>query len=130
MPKLTLDDLRKLREEKKHEIEKRETEGKDIEIIIGMGTCGIAAGAKDSLESFLQEIDKQKLKNVIVRQTGCMGYCSNEPTVEIKMADMPATIYGNVNADVASKIVTDHIMNKKLVSDHVFDKPSVDIIKK
>jgi NADP-reducing hydrogenase subunit HndB len=46
------------------------------------------------------------------------------------MADMPATIYGNVNADVASKIVTDHIMNKKLVSDHVFDKPSVDIIKK
>ena len=130
MPKLTLDDLRKLREEKKHEIEKRETEGKDIEIIIGMGTCGIAAGAKDSLESFLQEIDKQKLKNVIVRQTGCMGYCANEPTVEIKMADMPATIYGNVSSEVASKIVTGHIMNKKLVSDHVFDKPSVDIIKK
>ena len=62
MPKLTLDDLRKLREEKKHEIEKRETEGKDIEIVIGMGTCGIAAGAKDSLEAFLKEIDKQKLK--------------------------------------------------------------------
>jgi NADP-reducing hydrogenase subunit HndB len=129
MSKLTLDELRKLREQKKTEIQKRETEGKDIEIIVGMGTCGIAAGAKDALDSFLKEIDANKLPNVMVRQTGCMGFCANEPTVEIRMGDMPATIYGNVNAEVAKKIVTDHIMGKRLVSDHVFDRPSMDIIK-
>lgn len=129
MSKLTLDELRKLREQKKTEIQKRETEGKDIEIIVGMGTCGIAAGAKDALDAFLKEIDVNKLPNVMVRQTGCMGFCANEPTVEIRMGDMPATIYGNVNAEVAKKIVTDHIMGKRLVSDHVFDRPSMDIIK-
>ena len=129
MSKLTLDELRKLREQKKTEIQKRETEGKDIEIIVGMGTCGIAAGAKDALDAFLKEIDVNKLPNVMVRQTGCIGFCANEPTVEIRMGDMPATIYGNVNAEVAKKIVTDHIMGKRLVSDHVFDRPSMDIIK-
>ena len=130
MAKLTLDDLRKLREEKKVEIQKRETEGKEIEIIIGMGTCGIAAGAKQTLDSFIKEIDRQKITNVAVKQTGCMGFCNNEPTVEIRMGGMPDTVYGNVNGEVAKQIVAEHIVGKKLVNNHVFDKPSVDIIKK
>ena len=58
-----------------------------------------------------------------------MGFCANEPTVEIRVPQMTATIYGNVDAAVARRIVNDHIVNRKLVSDHVFDKPSVDIIK-
>ena len=129
MAKLNLDDLRKLRDAKKGEMQKRETEGKDVEIIIGMGTCGIAAGAKDALDAFIDELDKKGISNVIVKQTGCMGFCANEPTVEIRVPQMTATIYGNVDAAVARRIVNDHIVNRKLVSDHVFDKPSVDIIK-
>jgi len=129
MAKLTLDDLKKLREAKKAEFQKRSTEGKESEIIIGMGTCGIAAGAKASLDAFLDELDKKDVGSVKVKQTGCMGFCANEPTVEVRVPGMPDTIYGNVNEDVARQIVNAHILAKRLVSEYVFDKPSVDIIK-
>ncbi|MBI9103897.1 MAG: (2Fe-2S) ferredoxin domain-containing protein [Spirochaetales bacterium] len=128
MGKMTLEDLRKLRESKKNEIEKRETEGKDIEIVIGMGTCGIAAGAKESLDAFINAIDNAGLKNVSVKQTGCMGLCYVEPTVSVKVPGMPDTIYGKVDGEVATKIVEEHIVNKTLVNNHIFDKPAADII--
>lgn len=130
MAKLTLEELRKLRQEQKTQVSKRDTEGKNIEVIIGMGTCGIAAGAKETMDSFLAEIDKNNLGNVAVKQTGCMGFCQNEPTVEVRVPDMPKVIYNNVDAGVAKKIVEDHIIGKKLVDDHIVDKPSVDIIDK
>ncbi len=129
MGKMTLEDLRKLRESKKKELDRRDVEGKDIEIIIGMGTCGIAAGAKESLDSFLDAINKAELKNVSVKQTGCMGLCYVEPTVEVKVPGMPDTIYGKVDGEIANKIVEEHIINKALVNNHIFDKPSADIIK-
>lgn len=129
MAKLTLDELRKLRENKKTEIKKRDTEGKTIEIIVGMGTCGIAAGAKESVDAFLDEIDKRGIEGVVVKQTGCMGYCVNEPTVEVKVPGMPDTIYNNVSEEIARRIVGVHVVNKELVSEHVFDRPSVDIVK-
>ncbi|MDC7125493.1 MAG: (2Fe-2S) ferredoxin domain-containing protein [Spirochaetales bacterium] len=129
MAKMTLEELRKLRNQKKDELDKRDTEGKDVHIIIGMGTCGIAAGAKDSLDAFLDEIEKNKIDNVTVKQTGCMGLCYVEPTVEVKVPEMPDTIYGNVDAETARNIVREHVLGKKLVSEHVFDRPSKDIVK-
>ena len=129
MAKMTLEELRKLRDNKKGELDKRDTEGKDIHIIIGMGTCGIAAGAKESLDSFLAEIEKHKIDNVTVKQTGCMGLCYVEPTVEVKVPGMPDTIYGNVDAKTARDIVTEHIMGGKLVDKHIFDRPAKDIVK-
>ncbi|MBR4375688.1 MAG: (2Fe-2S) ferredoxin domain-containing protein [Spirochaetia bacterium] len=129
MAKMTLEALRALREGKKAEIDRRETDGKDVHIIIGMGTCGIAAGAKQVLEAFIDEIAAKKIENVTVKQTGCMGLCYVEPTVEVKVPGMPDTIYGKVDADVARKILKDHVIGKKLVSDHIFDRPSTDILK-
>ena len=129
MAKMTLEALRALREGKKAEIDRRETDGKDVHIIIGMGTCGIAAGAKQVLDAFINEIDAKKIENVTVKQTGCMGLCYVEPTVEVKVPGMPDTIYGKVDADVAKKILKDHVVGKKLVSDHIFDRPSTDILK-
>ena len=129
MAKMTLEALRALREGKKAEIDRRETDGKDVHIIIGMGTCGIAAGAKQVLEAFIDEIDAKKIENVTVKQTGCMGLCYVEPTVEVKVPGMPDTIYGKVDAEVAKKILKDHVLAKKLVSDHIFDRPSTDILK-
>jgi len=126
---MTLEALRALREGKKAEIDRRETDGKDVHIIIGMGTCGIAAGAKQVLEAFIDEIAAKKIENVTVKQTGCMGLCYVEPTVEVKVPGMPDTIYGKVDADVARKILKDHVVGKKLVSDHIFDRPSTDILK-
>ncbi|HAK45543.1 MAG TPA: NAD(P)-dependent iron-only hydrogenase iron-sulfur protein [Spirochaeta sp.] len=129
MAKMTLEELRKLRENKKIELDKRDTEGKSIHIIIGMGTCGIAAGAKESLDAFLEEIDKHNIDNVTVKQTGCMGLCYVEPTVEVKVPGMPDTIYGNVDGATAREIITEHVLAGKLVDKHIFDRPAKDIVK-
>ncbi len=130
MAKMTLEELQKLRETKKRELEKREVTGKDIEIIVGMATCGIAAGARQTLSAFLNELEAQNLSNVLVRQTGCMGYCYAEPTVEIHMPGMPDIIYGKVDPETAVKIVRKHILGKVLINDHILDKPAADIMKK
>ncbi|MDG5815301.1 (2Fe-2S) ferredoxin domain-containing protein [Chitinispirillales bacterium ANBcel5] len=129
MSKITLEDLKKLREQKKKELSKRDSEGKTTQIIIGMGTCGIAAGAKDSFDAFLDEVDKNNLTDVSITQTGCMGLCYAEPTVEVIVPDMPAIVYGNVKADIAKRIVNEHVVGKALVNDHIFDKPAADILK-
>ncbi len=129
MAKMTLQELRKLRDTKKTEIQKRDINDKDTQVVIGMGTCGIAAGAKTVLDAFLNELDEQHLSTVSVTQTGCMGLCYVEPTVEVNAPGMPSVIYGKVDDAVARRIVQEHIMNGKLVSEYVFDKPSADIIK-
>lgn len=129
MAKMSLEDLRKLRDQKKSEMARRTSEGKQVDIIIGMGTCGIAAGAKDALNTLVGEIEKRKLDGIVIKQTGCMGLCHSEPTVEVKMADMPDTIYGNVDSKVALQILEDHIIHKRLVNGYIFDKPAADIIK-
>lgn len=129
MSKMTLEDLRKLRETKKAEAAQRDTDGKDTLVIVGMGTCGIAAGAKEVLDTMLEELKKAGNENVIIRQAGCMGLCHVEPTIEVRTPGMPDTIYGNVDIKVAKDIVNMHIINRKLVNEHVYDKPAADIIK-
>jgi NADP-reducing hydrogenase subunit HndB len=127
MAKLTLADLKNLRDEKRKDMIRRDTD-KDVEIIIGMGTCGIAAGAKETFDAFVEQLDKSDIENAVIKQTGCMGMCAIEPTVEIKAPGMPNTIYNKVDVDVAKQIVREHILNKQLVNDHVSDRPSVDIM--
>ncbi len=128
MAKMTLEDLRKLRDAKKKELAKRDTAGKDVQVIIGMGTCGIAAGAKETLDAFLDELEAQDLENVAVTQTGCMGLCYVEPTVEVIVPGMPSVIYGKVDDAIARKIVRKHIKKQQMVGEHVFDRPAADII--
>jgi NADP-reducing hydrogenase subunit HndB len=129
MAKLTLDDLRRLREKTKTSMTQRDSEGKRGEVVIGMGTCGIAAGAKAVFDAFLNEMEKAGIADVTIKQTGCMGLCFSEPTVEVRCDDMPHVVYGNVDEKTARRIVREHLEGKALVSDHIFDKPSTDIIK-
>ena len=124
MAKMTLNDLKKLREEKKKYIDMRESFGKEIEIVVGMGTCGIAAGAKQTLDTLLTEMGNRHITNIIVRQSGCMGLCNAEPTVEVKMPGMDTTLYGKVTKEIAVKIITDHIQNKTLIADHIQSRPT------
>ena len=127
MAKLTLEALRKLRDVKRREIVGREVKGKDIQVIVGMGTCGIAAGAKTTIEAFLGALDENNLvETVLVRQIGCMGFCKSEPTVEVAVPGMPVVIYGNVNEAVAKEIITGHIVGKKPLDKYIIDRPSVD----
>lgn len=129
MAKMTLEELRNLRDAKKKEMVQRDDEGKTALIIIGMGTCGIAAGAKEAFDAFLDELNNHNIKDTKITQTGCMGLCFSEPTVEVDVPGMPRVIYGNVDDKVARRIVREHIIGKALVSDHIFDKPAADIIK-
>jgi NADP-reducing hydrogenase subunit HndB len=129
MAKMNLEELRKLRDSKKTDLKRRDTEGKETQVIVGMGTCGIAAGAKVTLDAFLAALDDAKqADSVLVRQTGCMGLCHSEPTVEVITPGMPAVIYGRVDAAVAKEIVQKHIVGRELVGGHILDRPAGDII--
>ncbi|MDR1905007.1 MAG: (2Fe-2S) ferredoxin domain-containing protein [Treponema sp.] len=131
MAKMTLEELRNLRDTRKNDLRKRDAEGKEIQVIVGMGTCGIAAGAKGTLDAFLTSLDENKLvDSVMVRQTGCMGLCHSEPTVEVAVPGMPAVIYGRVDAKTAGDIVKKHIIGKELLDNHILDRPAVDIVGK
>ncbi len=127
---MNLEQLRKLRMEQKKDLARRSGKKSDIRIVVGMGTCGIAAGAKDTLDAFIRELDEQGLEDVAVTQTGCMGLCYVEPTVEVLVPGMPDVIYGRVDPEVAVKIVRKHLMGKTMVNDHIYDKPAGDIVKK
>ena len=130
MAKMSLDDLRKLRDAKKDDLHKRNVEGKEIQVIVGMGTCGIAAGAKQTLDTFINGVAENNLvDSVIVRQTGCMGLCYSEPTVEVIAPNMPAVIYGGVDAATAKEIIQKHIIGKGLLDGRILNRPSADIVK-
>jgi NADP-reducing hydrogenase subunit HndB len=130
MAKMSLEELRRLRDTKKNDLRKRESEGKEIQVIVGMGTCGIAAGAKQTLDAFINSLDEHKLvDNVVVRQTGCMGMCHSEPTVEVIAPGMPTVIYGRVDASAVEEIVQKHIIGRELIGDRILDRPAADIMK-
>ena len=129
MAKLTLADLRKMRGEKQKAMEMRDSSNKDVQVIVGMGTCGIAAGAKDTFAALVDALGEKGLTNVLVRQTGCMGLCHSEPTVEVVVPEMPTVIYGHVDAATAKAIVDRHILGKELIADKILDRPSIDIVK-
>ena len=130
MAKMNLDELRKLRDSKKDDLRKREADGKEMQVIVGVGTCGISAGAKATLDAFIVGLDQYKLVDTcLVRQTGCMGLCHSEPTVEVIVPGMPAVIYGNVDAAVVVKIIEKHLIGKELLSGHILDRPAIDILK-
>lgn len=129
MAKLTLEDLRKMRSENQKAMEMRDNSNKDVQVIVGMGTCGIAAGAKETFTTLIDMLNEKSLTNVLVRQTGCMGLCHSEPTVEVVVPGMPSVIYGNVDAAMARDIVEKHIIGKSLIDAKICERPSVDIVK-
>jgi NADP-reducing hydrogenase subunit HndB len=128
MPKLTAKELDALRAAKRAEWDARA--GSAAQVVVGLGTCGIAAGAREAMAAFRDEIEKNNLTaSVVVRQTGCMGLCYSEPTVEITMPDMPPVVYGKVDAEVARRIVRKHLIGRLLINDHIYEKPSADLLR-
>lgn len=121
-------ELQKLREAERGALDRRGTAARRVQVIVGMGTCGIAAGARQALDAFVDELARHNLKEAVVKQTGCMGLCYAEPTVEVLVADMPPIIYGRVDAEIARQIVRQHIVDGVLVNQHVYDRPAADIM--
>ncbi len=114
----SLDDLKKIREAALEKRKISETSGAS-QVIIGMGTCGIAAGARDTMKSVLEYIEANNLENVVVTQTGCIGLCEQEPIMQVVLAGQEKVTYGKVNAEVAKQIMKEHVREGRVVSDHV-----------
>lgn len=114
----SLDDLKKIREEA---LEKRrvKTESGQTQVIVGMGTCGIAAGARDAMKSILETIQTDNIEGVLVTQTGCIGLCEKEPIVQVVVGDQPKVSYGKVTPEIARQIILDHVKNGQIVKDYV-----------
>lgn len=89
-------------------------------IRVGYSTCGVAAGA-DVVYKVLADEAKARGLNVVVKKCGCSGLCSAEPLVEVNVEGVPHVFYGKVNAEVAHKIMDEHVCQKKLVENHIFE---------
>lgn len=116
----TLDDLRKLREEA---LEKRrvKTASGQIQVIVGMGTVGIAAGARETLKAILEYIEKENLSDITVRQTGNIGMDSMEPIVQVVIGEQPKVTYAKVSPDAARRIMKEHIQGGQVVKEHAIE---------
>ncbi len=95
---------------------RREHEG--TRIVVGMATCGIAAGARPVMLAFLDEISKRGLLDVTVAQTGCIGMCRLEPMVEITLPGKEKVTYVKVKPEMVPRIVTEHVVNGKVVDEY------------
>lgn len=116
----TIEDLKKMREKFQAETSVRQTGGPQI--IIGMGTCGIAAGAREVMSAILDEIAKRKLQNVTVRQTGCIGMCEKEVLVDVVRPGEPRITYGDVTPAKVAKIIAEHVVNGHIVKEFAVGK--------
>ena len=88
-----------------------------IRVVVGMATCGIAAGARPVMTALLEEVSKRNLNNVVVEQTGCIGVCRLEPIVEVFVPGEEKVTYVKMSPEKVAKIVTEHIVNGKPVAD-------------
>ncbi len=119
MPSIkSLEDLKRIREEI---LEKRRTNTKagNAQVIVATGTCGIAAGAQDTMESILNYIDLHHLSGISLTQTGCIGLCEKEPIVQVILDDQPKIVYGKVTPVIAERIINEHILGGQIVKENV-----------
>lgn len=117
---MNLEELKKIREKAQKDVELRQKQAR-VRIVVGMGTSGIAAGARDVLKTFIEEIGKRNLLDVIVTQTGEKGLASQEPLVEVHEEGKPPVIYGNMSAEKARRVVLEHVVNGNPVSEFVIE---------
>ena len=114
----SLAELAALREKAKAEVNLRNNSDDKIRVVVGMATCGIAAGARPVLAAFIEEANKRQLKNVMITQTGCIGICKLEPVVEVYVPGQEKVTYVKMTAEKAAKVVTDHLINGQVVTEY------------
>lgn len=113
----SLEELKAIREKAKAGMGIRESEHSAVRVVVGMATCGIAAGARPVLNAFVEEVAKEKL-DVRVGQTGCIGICQYEPVVEIFEPDGKKTTYIKMTPERALTVVHKHLMGGEIVTDY------------
>jgi NADP-reducing hydrogenase subunit HndB len=114
----SLEDLKRVREEALEKRKAKSTSGA-AQVIVGMGTCGIAAGARETMKAVLKYVETENLQNIIVTQTGCIGLCEQEPILQVVIGDQPKVTYGKVTPEVVKEIMKTHVVGGKPLSNHV-----------
>ena len=117
---MNLEELRKIKEKAQKDVELRQKQAR-IRLVVGMGTSGIAAGAREVLRTFVDEIGRRNLSDVIVTQTGEKGLASQEPLVEVFEEGKPTVVYGNMNAEKAKRVVVEHVVNGNPVTEFALE---------
>ena len=113
----SLAELQAIRDKMRQQIDLRDS-GDDRIRVVGMATCGIAAGARPVLNAFLEEVAKRELKNVTVSQTGCIGVCRLEPIVEVYVPGQEKVTYVKMTPDKVASIVSEHLVNGRVVTEY------------
>lgn len=114
----TLEELMALRDAAKANMTTREDSTEVTRIVVGMATCGIAAGARPIMAKFVDEIAKRGLKNVTVAQTGCIGMCQYEPIAEVIAPGKEKVTYVQLTEEKVARIIVDHIVNGNPVAEY------------
>ena len=114
----SLEELKALREQMKGKVDLRENDENSIRVVVGMATCGIAAGARPVMTAFLDEINRRGLTNVTVSQTGCIGVCRLEPVAEVFVPGEEKVTYVRLRPEMVPSIVEQHLVNHNVVQDY------------
>lgn len=114
----SLAELQAIRDKMQKQMDIRDNDEDRIRVVVGMATCGIAAGARPVLTAFLNEVEKRNLENVTVTQTGCIGVCRLEPIVEVYVPGEEKVTYVKLNPDMVPKIVSEHLVNRRVVAEY------------
>lgn len=115
----SLDELKALRDKLKSENDVNLSGEDKIRVVVGMATCGMAAGSRPVLAALSEEVEKRQLQNVAVKQTGCIGFCQFEPIVEVFQTGREKVTYAVMTPERIARVVNDHIVNGNVVKEFV-----------
>ena len=114
----SLEELKAIREKMKRQMEVRDNDENTIRVVVGMATCGIAAGARPVMTAFLDEVERRGLTNISVSQTGCIGVCRLEPVAEVFVPGQEKVTYVKLRPEMVPAIVEQHLVNHNVVQDY------------
>jgi NADP-reducing hydrogenase subunit HndB len=114
----SLAELAAIRNKMIEQVNLRKDDNIDTRVVVGMATCGIAAGARPVLNAFVEEVAKRQLSQISVVQTGCIGMCQFEPIVEVLVPGKEKVTYGKVTPEKVARIVADHLVNGNPVAEY------------
>ena len=114
----SLAELAAIRKRMLEQVNLRKDDNIDTRIVVGMATCGIAAGARPVMLEFVEELKRRGIENVTVAQTGCIGMCRLEPMVEVYTKDQEKVTYVRMSPEKVAKVVTEHIINGRPVEEY------------
>lgn len=121
----SLAELQAIRDKARASVNLRENAEAETRVLVGMATCGIAAGARPVLNAFVEEVAKRNLKDVMVTQTGCIGICQYEPVVEVVQPGKEKVTYVKMTADKVARVVNDHLVNGNVVSEYTLGTTAI-----